>query len=351
MKTKEVVRKTKRVIINKTSYMQKSKNKNIQETAGGRMIGNVPLAFPDERISEIRKRIFEKAGEFETLNYIYVINEENKLKGVLSIKEIFQKEEGKAGDLMTKEIIKVYPQTDQEKIAILAIKHNLKAIPVVDKEGKFLGVVSSNTILNILHSEHIEDLLLFSGLHKNILFKDVSMNFSAGILAKERIPWLFFGLFGGIFAAQLVSFFETPLKGHFILAAFIPLMVYMADAVGAQSQTLFIRRLIIDYELNIKKYLFREIKVSFLIALVLGIILSLISLIWFSAPVLIGFILGISLFLTIIFASLIAILIPCLLNFLKKDPAVGAGPVATIIRDVSSLLIYFLIASLLFKLF
>ncbi len=177
------------------------------------------------------------------------------------------------------------------------------------------------------------------------------MNFSAGILAKERIPWLFFGLFGGIFAAQLVSFFETPLKGHFILAAFIPLMVYMADAVGAQSQTLFIRRLIIDYELNIKKYLFREIKVSFLIALVLGIILSLISLIWFSAPVLIGFILGISLFLTIIFASLIAILIPCLLNFLKKDPAVGAGPVATIIRDVSSLLIYFLIASLLFKLF
>ena len=321
------------------------------ESAGRRMIENIPTCLPDDKVFDVKRKLLEKAAEFETLNYIYVMNEEGKLIGVFSLKELLQKpDETKVEDFMIREIIKAHPYTDQERVAILALKHNLKAIPVIGKDNKFLGVVTSDTILDILHSEHAEDVLRSAGVHNGVYFPSRIMKVPIGILAKTRIPWLIFGLLGGIFAAQITTFFEAPLKSHFILAAFIPLMVYMADAVGAQAQTLFIRNLAIDYGLNIKKYFLREIKVSFLIALVLGIILSLISLFWAAFP-LIGFILGLSLFLTVIFASLIAILIPWLLNNFKEDPALGSGPFATIIRDILSLVVYFSIAAVLLKFF
>jgi len=320
------------------------------DSAGQRMIENVPLAFPEERILDVRKRIFGKAKEFGTLNYIYVVDKENKLVGVFSLKEILQKpEETKVGDLMIKEIIKAHPHTDQERVAILALTHNLKSIPVVDKENKFLGVVPSDTILDILHSEHVEDILRFAGIHKRDTFLEI-IKAPVKDLVRVRLPWLILGLFGGIFAAQIANFFETPLKSHFILAAFIPLIVYMADAVGTQTETLFIRGLAIDPRLIIKNYFFREIKIGFLIAISIGALLTLISSLWLGLPY-IGLILGLSIFLTIISAMTIAIVIPWLLNRLKKDPALGSGPFATIITDVTSLIIYFSVATLLLKFF
>ena len=156
------------------------------------------------------------------------------------------------------------------------------------------------------------------------------------------------GFFGCLFATQIVKFFEAPLQAHFVLAAFIPLIVYMADAVGTQTEILFIRSLV--YRLDIKKYFLKEIKVSFFIALILGTLLTLISYFWIKLPK-IGIILGISLFLTIINAFLLGLLVPYFLNKLKKDPAIASGPVGTIIRDILSLIIYFSVASLLLKIF
>jgi len=286
------------------------KEKFPKESAGRRMVENVPTCYPEEKILDIRKKLLEKAKEFETLNYIYVVDKEKKLVGVFSIKEVFQRpEKTKVEDLMERRIIKVGPYTDQERVVILALKNNLKSIPVVNKEGYFFGAVPSDTILEILHSEHMEDFLRLAGIRKNGYFPEMLIKTPAGILAKRRLPWFFLGLLGGIFAAQIVNFFETSLGHHLILAAFIPLIVYMADAVGAQAQTLFIRSLAIDQGINLKKYLVKEIKTSFLMALILGILLSLIALIWFTSP-LFGLILGISLFLTVIFSSLI----DCYLN-------------------------------------
>jgi len=319
------------------------------ESAGRRMVENVPLCHPEEKILDVRKRIFERAKEFETLNYIYVVNGEKRLLGVFSIKEVFQqREDTRIEEIMERKIIKAHPYTDQERVAILALTHNLKSIPVVDKDDKFLGVVPSDIILDILHSEHVEDFLKSAGIHSPLA---KTLRGSSIFLAKARIPWLVLGLFGGIFAARIVNFFETPLKTHFILAAFIPLIVYMADAVGTQTETLFIRNLVLNSQLGIRKYLFREIRVSFLMALVLGILLSLLSIFWLSAPYFIGLILGISLFFTVLSAILIGIFIPFLLQKLKKDPAIGSGPFGTIVRDITSLVIYFTVASIMLKLF
>lgn len=319
------------------------------ESAGKKMITEVPLAYYEERILDVKNMLFERMKELETINYVYVVNREKELLGVFSIKEIFRKPEGaKIKEVMEKEIIKVRPHTDQEKVAILALTNNLKSIPVVDKNGKFLGVVPSDIILDILHSENVEDFLKAAGIHSPA---KKALKGSYLFLAKIRIPWLVFGLFGGIFVAQIIDFFETPLKTHFVLVSFIPLIVYVGNAVSVQTETLFIRNLILDAQLEMKKYLLREVKTSALISLVLGGLLSLLSVFLFNSPYFIGIILGVSLFFTIQVAVLVGIFIPWLLQRLKKDPAIGSGPFRAIICDILSLIIYFSIASVMLKLF
>ncbi|MDP3995726.1 MAG: magnesium transporter [bacterium] len=329
--------------------MNNKNGKYPPESAGRKMIANVPTAGPDETIAGVRKKLFEKAKEFETLNYIYVLSLEGKLEGVLSLKDVFRKPASNlVKELMAINIIKVRPYADQEKVAILALRHNLKAIPVVDKENIFFGVVPSDVILEILHSEDVEDILHFAGISKNNSFANKIFQASPFALIKLRLPWLLLGLLGGLLAAQIVGFFEESLRNNFILAAFIPLIVYMADAVGTQTETLFIRSLV--YHLDIKNYFLKEIKVGFSIALILGMALVLISCFFFNLfPV--GIILGISLFFTIVSAFLLGLLVPYFLNKLKKDPAVASGPLGTIIRDILSLMFYFLIASSLLKFF
>jgi len=321
------------------------------ETAGKIMIENVPLVSPEETILDAKRKLFKEIEKFETINYVYVVEKNRKLLGVLSIKEIFRKpEKTKMKDIMKRNLIVARPYTDQERVAILALRNNLKAIPVVDKEGKFLGVVPSDIILDVLHLEHVEDILKLGGIPKTDALPENLIKTPSGVLAKIRLPWLILGLLGGILAAQIVSSFENSLKTNFILAAFIPLIVYIADAVGTQTETLTIRNLAFDTKISFKKYLLKEINTGILIAVVLGGLFSLISVFWQQQPFYIGLILGISLFLTVISAILIGFLIPYLLQKFKKDPAIGSGPFATIITDICSLAIYFSVASLLLKL-
>jgi len=191
------------------------------DSAGRRMIKEVPLAFPEERIFDVKKMLFEKMKELETINYIYVVDKEKKLVGVFSIKEVFRKpEETKVREIMQTKIVRAHPYTDQEKVAILALTHNLKSIPVVDRDGRLLGVVPPDIILEILHSEHIEDILRLTGVQNSVYFPARVMKVPAGILAKARIPWLIVGLFGGIFAAQIANFFETPPECPFCFNCF-----------------------------------------------------------------------------------------------------------------------------------
>ena len=315
------------------------------DTAGRKKINNVPVALSEDRILDVKNMLFEKMEELETINYIYVIDEEKRLVGAFSIKDIFLRpEETKVKDIMDKIVVKARPHTDQERVALLALKYNLKAVPVVDKENKFLGVVPSDTILDILYKEDIEDILRIAGIHpsRKVIRGPV------GLLTRARLPWLFLGLLGGLLAAQVVSVFENSLSDKIFLVFFIPLILYMGAAVGTQTQTLFIRSLALDAGLPFKKYILREIKIGFLLSVVLAIFLSIISYFWKGLPS-IGLILGISLFLTVNAAIFIGLFIPWILYKFKKDPALGAGPFGTIITDITSLVIYFSVSSFLLR--
>lgn len=324
---------------------QQTEKKSIGKSALAKMTTAVPVANQSSSLKTMESGLRQNMRKYDTINYIYAVDDNNVLVGALSIKDIFAlPPTKKVSEVMVRGLVSVHPHTHQETVAMLAIKHNIKAIPVVDKEGKFLGVVPSDTILNILHSEHIEDALHAAGIHK---FKDPALdiiNADAFTHFQKRLPWLVLGLVGGILAAFVVGSFEAALQSQLLLAAFIPTVVYIADAVGAQTQTIFIRSLALQQKLNFKQYLSREVVVSFMLAVILAIIGAGLSFIWLNLPVL-GLVLGLSIFATAFVASGIAVFLPWLFLKINQDPAVASGPFATVLRDILSILIYFSIAT------
>lgn len=309
----------------------------------------VPTAKKDETLGEIRDEFEKKISKWKTINYVYIIDDE-RLVGVVSIRDVFKKKKTiKVSRVMVRDLVRVFPDQDQEEIAYLALRNNIKSMPVVAKDNVFLGVVPSDKILFILYQELGEDILMHAGIVRKDKGPMLPIDASIKTLIRARIPWLILGLLGGVVAAGIVESFEIALKSHLILAAFIPVMVYMADAVGTQTETLFVRSLALDSRLAVKKYFFREMKIGFIIAFVSGLFLALVTFFWKGNPIL-GLIVGLSLLVACFVAVFIAVLVPLILKKLKFDPALGSGPFGTIICDILSLVIYFEIASLLLHL-
>jgi magnesium transporter len=322
------------------------------ETAGAKMTTDIPVVHPEETVGQVLALLREKMGQLETINYIYVTDKENKLVGVFSVKEIFQKPpETKVKDLIDEELVTVRARTDQERVAILALRHNLKAIPVVDKQGLLLGVVPSDIILEILYSETGEDMLRFAGAYKPDQSALSIQKDRIASLVKSRFPWLLVGLFGeGIIATYLIKTFETSVGAYLGLIAFVPVILYMGSAVGMQTQIIFVRNFAMDHlKIQLIKYFLKELRITFLMAVLSGVILATIGLVW-QRSLFYGLIVGLALFCSMIFGSITGIFIPWLLTKFKQDPAIGSGPVGTVIRDISSLLVYFVIASALIHL-
>lgn len=319
--------------------------KDYKKGSAGMLVNKrVPLVFEDQLLEDVRRDFFKKAREFETVNYLYAVDQNLELKGVLSIKEILGEGiKGKVSEIMERNVIKVEEMTDQEEVALLALKHNIKAVPVVDKNNKFLGVIDSDTILAILYKESSEDIFLAGGF---LTDPSVLENASAKSLVLIRSPWLLIGLLGGVVAAHIIGAFEDTLQSLITLAFFIPIIVYLSDAVSTQSATIFIRGMALNRKMSLLRYFFREIKVGALLGLFLGAILSFIAFIGWNDPRL-SIILLFSVFGGILFSVFFAITVPLLLLKMKRDPAVGTNPLATIISDVLSIAIYLLIAKML----
>jgi len=305
---------------------------------------NIPVVSLEATLADVSELLFSEAERFEAIDYIFVVDTRKKLKGVFSIKDVFKlPPETKVSSIIKKEIVSARPRTPQERVALLAIRHDLKVIPVIEADGLFLGAITADEILDILHRENIEDDLLAAGILPQRDPARVILRASSVTHIRKRLPWLVVGLLGGLLAAFIVNFFEGALSVHIILAAFIPLVVYMADAVGGQAQTLYIRSLALERSLSLRKYVLREIKVGLGLALILGFLIALISFVWIKTAV-VSLIIGLSIFMTILVAMMVAILMPWIFSKKGLDPAVASGPFATVVRDVLSLIIYFGIA-------
>lgn len=310
------------------------------------LLTRIPIFAPEQTVKQALEEI-RSHNNWETLNYVYVTDANKNLLGVISIKELLHaKDTSLLKNIMKSHPVGVSASANQERAAVAAIEHNIKAVPVLRAGTReLLGVVGPDQILNILHREHVEDMLRFSGITKEHPTVDIyKVSFSK--LFKMRMPWLLIGLVGGMIATALVSYFEVTLRKEIALSFFIPVLVYISNAIAIQSQTLLIRLLASQKTKNIS-FIKKELFVSLLLALASSIILCSYAFFWLGSLKL-ALTVGLAVLVSTVAAVLIATSIPLVLFSLKKDPALGSGPMATAIQDISTLLIYFIIATAVF---
>ncbi len=316
-----------------------------EETAGNNMVNNIPIFDADETLDVIEKRLIENASDYVSLDYIYFTDQNNTLVGVVSIKNLVRKKDEmiKASQIMDKNLVTVSADTSQERVVYLALSHGLKSIPVVDDEGGLMGVVPYDTILQIFNHEVQSDIFNFGGIFHKIGDEYTSINSSASHMIRSRLPWLIIGVVGGTLAASLIGHFEELLSSFIALASFIPVMVYMSDAAGAQTEALIIRSMALDTKLNVRKYLTREIIVATALAAVSGVFAAFLAYIT-RQNLTLGLIIFLALFFSIIASVTINTFAPLILKRFNYDPALATGPLATIFSDITTLAIYLAVA-------
>jgi magnesium transporter len=320
-------------------------NRIFSKIAEAMMVRNVPTINEDATIADIENLLLKESKNFISINYVYVLNDTGYLRGVISLREIFRSnKETAVKNLLPDKLISVKPHTHQEKVARLALAHNIKAVPVVDKDNKFLGVVASDAIMDILAREGVEDILKFGGVSPDASIDNVlSLSLFSSLM--HRLPWLILGLLGGIIAARVVGLYEEVLSKNLILAAFIPLIVYMADAVGTQMEAFIIRDFALNTKFNFLKYFIRQSSVVILLALTVSSLLYGLSVL-LNNGLDISLVLSLSLFFAILTSLLTGLIVPYLFGRMNFDPANASGPIATIVQDSISVFIYFYIATM-----
>ena len=164
-------------------------------------------------------------------------------------------------------------------------------------------------------------------------------------LIEHRIPWLIIGLVGGLFTTFIVSKYETIISADVRLAFFIPIIVYLSDAIGTQTETIYIRELS-KKKVNFIKYILKESVIGMSLGVISGLVLGIFAAYWLKSSA-IGFTIGLTMLFNLTTAPILAVTIPSIIYKRHSDPALGSGPVATIIQDLISLLVYFLIASII----
>ncbi|MDP3624744.1 MAG: magnesium transporter [Methanobacteriaceae archaeon] len=307
----------------------------------------VPTCLLNQTIGEVQEYLETNSIEFDNIDYIYVLDDSNSLKGVISIKKLLISDHPlKASAVMHPEPISITQNTEPEEVVYLALSHGLKSIPVIENGNDFLGIITHYDILRIFNKEVQEDIFKFGGIFHKVGDEYTSIQSSSAHMIRSRLPWLIIGVMGGIAAASLIARFESLLSSFIALAAFIPIMVYMSDAAGTQSEALIIRSMALDTNLNMRFYIIREIKVAAVIALVSGLLAGLMAFITRSNPLL-GAIIFLSMFFSIIASVIIATISPLIFKKLNFDPAVATGPLATIVSDIITLAIYLGVALLL----
>ena len=320
-------------------------NKDIKKTVRNRMENKIPVFDVKDKVGKVIDTINKRISHYEMIDYIYVVSKGNILKGVISFRELLKADIGKdLSKIMNKKVITIHPSQDQEDAVVKALDHNLKAVPVVDKNNKLLGVIPPHTLFGILHEESTEDLLKIAGVRRYRETKKTVFG-----MASARVPWIIFGLVGGIIAATIIGIFNNIVESVILLAMYIPVMMNISGSVGNHASIIYIRNEALNRVENRLKYFIKEIEVGLIIAFICAIGIMAFTSFWHSSPQT-GFIIGSALFLAAMFGMTIGVCAPIFLEKLGKDPANGSGPVVTAILDVISLTVYLITATVLLSL-
>lgn len=320
-----------------------------EDSAGGIMTTEYISLPADIPVEDAIARLREVAPQAETIYYVYVVDEEGLLIGVLSLRDLIASSDGTLlKNIMRHNVISVNAELDQEEVARIVSKYDLLAVPVVDDQERMLGIVTVDDVIDVLEQEATEDIYHLAGASEieGMELTEAPVN----KVVRLRLPWLLITMIGGVISGSVIGVYKDTLEAIVMLAIFIPVVMGMGGNVGTQSSTIFIRGLAtgeIDRS-EVWPYFFREIKIGVVMGVICGILISITAFIWQGNPYL-GLVVGLSMLITISVATMIGTLVPLLLNKVNIDPAITAGPFVTMIKDFTGLVIYFGIASIFLK--
>ncbi|MDE5412499.1 magnesium transporter [Alkalihalobacterium chitinilyticum] len=312
------------------------------ETAGAIMTKEYISIRATQTAAEVVQLLREQGPDAETVYYLYVVDEKDKLVGVISLRDlIIAPTNEKIENIMSSRVVSVEAHMDQEEVAKLIKKYDFLAAPVVTSTSELIGIVTVDDVMDVLEEEATEDLGEISAVRGA-----TDVNATAFTSARKRSPWIILLMFFGLITAGVIGQFEETLEEIVLLAVFIPLIMDSAGNTGTQSLAVMVRALATG-ALE-KKGLWSTIKREFGTGLMLGLICAAVLMVlvpFIYGSYMLAFIVGISLFFTLSVSTIIGAVVPVIINKLKLDPAIASGPFITTVNDILGLLIYFSIAT------
>jgi magnesium transporter len=307
------------------------------EPVAGHLVAAVLRARPDETAFAVLSRL--RAQKPASVELVLVEGKDGRLAGAVPIARLIAAGDVPLAQLVERDFPRVTPDIDQEHAASLALHHLVDALPVVDKDGRALGVMPSQALMQVLRREHVEDLHVLSGIHREESRARHAIEDPPMRRVRHRLPWLIAGLGGAALATAAMAGFESMLSAHIAVAFFVPGIVYLADAIGTQSEAVAVRGLSLT-RTGIRHLLAGELRTGMGIGASLGLIAFLPVWVFFGELRLAAAV-AVAIFAAGTMAAALGLLLPWWIARAGRDPALGSGPIATVIQDILSLLVYF----------
>lgn len=298
---------------------------------------NVPAASPGESVGEVRSRLAGK--QFEAAGHIVVLEGEHAV-GLLGLESLLAATDAQlVNEVMSGDPPAVSEDTDQEIAAHRMIDAGAGCLVVTGTGGEFRGLISAESMLWVLLEEHQEDLARIGGYAAGSTRSVLAAEEPVARRLRHRLPWLLVGLVGAMVSALLMGAFEDRLEANVLIALFVPAIVYMAGAVGSQTQTVLIRAFAVG--VTTRQILFRELATGALMGVAIGLsFLVFATIVWGDLEVALA--VAVALVASASVAVAVAVALPSVFQRLGFDPAFGSGPLATLIQDLFSIGTYFL---------
>lgn len=316
-----------------------------EDSAGGIMAKEMVIVNENWTVSTCLKEISKQAEDVDEIYYIYVVDDRERLKGVLSLKKlILNSTSTKISNIYNSEVTMVNTSTRQEEVAELMDKYDLVAIPVVDELGRLQGRITFDDVIDIVREEAEKDYQMVSGITG-----DVDPSDRVWEVLRARFPWLLIGLLGGILGAVVIGSHEDSLSTVTELAFFIPLIAAMGGNVGVQSSSIIVQSIasgVKDLDSPMRKIV-KQVLVAFFTASIFALLIFLYNY-FTTGNMSLTYSVSLSLFVVILLASLFGTVIPLVLHRFKIDPALATGPFITTMNDILGLLIYLSIGKMFF---
>lgn len=323
-------------------------------TAGGIMTTEFASIYEDFSVANAFSHLRLIAPDIEMIYYLYVTDSNERLRGVVSIRDLLSANPSSSvADIMDEDIVSVTADTPQEEVANLIGKYDYMAVPVVNSHQKIIGVVTVDDVMDVMEEEATEDLFKFAGS------TDEELNYSTALQAcKARLPWLLITLGTGFITSVILKFFMHEFKEVIALVFFVPVVMAMGGNTGIQSSTLVIRSLALNSFTtpDLIKRLLREILAGAAMGLVCGLVVGL----WAEylmrsgeagamhhSSIFLSLTVGLAMMCAMTFAAMFGALVPIVFDKFKIDPAVASGPFVTSSNDIFALLIYYGVSILL----